>query len=212
MNADSLLNRIINGLLNLPGESAHSEAMPLNRPYTSEALREITNYRESAVSIVLYKESDSLKSILIQRPEYDGTHSNQVAFPGGKKDHDDINLIHTAIRECYEEISVLLHIDNLLGELTPVYIPVSGFMVQPYVFLVENRPETIPEQREVAEVIHFDLAELKSDTVLQKQDMKFKDGLVRKNIPYYSIGDKVVWGATAMMLAELRAIINSTRI
>lgn len=208
MDGEFLLDRITKGLLNLPGEAAHGEAMPLNRPYTSTALRESMDYRESAVSVILYKENDSLKCILIQRPEYDGTHSNQIAFPGGKRDPEDINLTHTAIRECYEEISVLLHLDNLIGKLTPVFIPVSSFLVQPFVFFVDGRPDTIPEEREVAEIIHFDLAQLLKADVMKLQDMKFKDGLIRKNIPYYSIENKVVWGATAMMLAEIRAILT----
>lgn len=207
MDAKALLDLIKGGLASLPGESAHQEAMPVNRPFSSNALKDAINYRESAVSIVLYSENDKLKSILIQRPEYDGVHSKQIAFPGGKKDPTDSDLIHTAIRECSEEINVHLNRNQLLGELTPVFIPVSQFLVQPYIFYIDDKPRTFPEVREVDEIIHFNISDLLNSQVLKYQDMQFKDGIIRKGIPYYSVEKKIVWGATAMMLAELRQMV-----
>lgn len=205
---DSFIARLREELLQLPGETSHSEAMPLNRPYSSQALLGENKVRESAVGIVLYPEREILRSILIQRPSYDGTHSDQIAFPGGKRDQADENLEFTARRECFEEINLPLHKGECLGGLTQVYIPVSSFVVQPYIFYVDELPALTPDSREVAEIIHFDVQQLLDEQILRTMDMRFKDGIVRKDVPYYAIENKVIWGATAMMLAEFRAILK----
>jgi len=195
-------------LQTLPGEESHAEAMPLNRPFSIQALQSAEDFRQSAVGIVVYPHLDAWKSVLIQRPRYDGTHSDQIAFPGGKKDLDDPNLEFTARRECYEEIGLPMDLGICLGRLTNVYIPVSQFIVEPYIFFVEELPKLHADAREVASIIHFDLSILRNDQILQRTDLRFKDGITRKNIPYFAIEGKVVWGATAMMLAELRAVLK----
>lgn len=205
---DAFISRLREELQNLPGERSHSEAMPLNRPYSSQALLKDAEARESAVGIVLYAKENSLRSILIQRPIYEGTHSDQIAFPGGKRDHSDHDLEFTARRECFEEIALPTHLGECLGTLTQVYIPVSRFVVQPFVFYVEELPGLVPDAREVAEIIHFDVNHLLKDEILLQTDMRFKDGIVRKNVPYFALENKVIWGATAMMLAEFRAILK----
>jgi 8-oxo-dGTP pyrophosphatase MutT (NUDIX family) len=118
-------------LEDLPGEHSHQKMSPLNRPLTSDALKNTSNYRESAVAIVLFESNNQIECILTQRPEYDGSHSGQVSFPGGKKEDTDEHLEATARRECKEEIGVELSLENYLGELSPVYIPVSRFLVLP---------------------------------------------------------------------------------
>lgn len=205
---DAFIARLRMELQELPGEFSHSEAMPLNRPYSSQAILQAQEARESAVGIVLYPEKNVLRSILIQRPSYDGTHSDQIAFPGGKRDLTDLNLEDTARRECFEEIKLPTHLGDCLGSLTQVYIPVSRFVVQPFVFYVDELPSLMPDEREVAEIIHFDVTQLVDDSILRSMDMRFKDGIVRKNIPYYLLENKVIWGATAMMLAEFRTILK----
>jgi 8-oxo-dGTP pyrophosphatase MutT (NUDIX family) len=205
---ESFIARLRTELLQLPGESSHSEAMPLQRPYSSQALAQGVETRESAVGIILYPAGKSLRSILIQRPSYEGTHSDQIAFPGGKRDPGDRDLEFTARRECFEEIQLPLGHGECLGSLTQVYIPVSKFLVQPYVFYVDALPSLQADVREVAEIIHFDVRALLDDRILRYTDMRLKDGLIRKNVPYYAVENKLIWGATAMMLAEFRAILK----
>jgi 8-oxo-dGTP pyrophosphatase MutT (NUDIX family) len=193
----------------LPGEDAHSLLMPINRPFTSEALKNKAEYRQSAVSIILFEEDSTLKSILIERPEYAGLHSRQISFPGGKREPDDPNLEYTARRESYEEINLPMTEGKLVTKLSEIYIPVSKFLVQPYVFLIEKElPDLIPDQREVASIITYDLFTLTDANILKYMDMVFENGHKQKNIPYFEIEGHIVWGATAMMLAELKAIID----
>lgn len=193
----------------LPGELAHADLMPLNRPFSSKALQDAIDYRKSAVGIILYEDSRSIRCVLIQRPQYEGVHSSQVSFPGGKMDNTDPNLEFTARREVMEEIALPPHHMNTVGQLSHVYIPVSKFLVEPYVFFVEELPLLVPDEREVDEIFTFDIEDLLDDERLKLTDMKFRDGFTRKNIPYFDIEGRTVWGATAMILSEFKAVIKT---
>lgn len=192
----------------LPGESAHQKMSPLNRPMTSEALKSITDYRESAVAIVLFESEDRIECILTQRPEYAGTHSGQVSFPGGKKEIDDEHLEATARRECWEEIGVQLTPDDFLGALSPVYIPVSRFLVLPYVYFLQEVPMFRPDPHEVAEIFTFPLFDIKREELVSNMELKQPNGVIYRNVPYFHLNNKKVWGATALMLSELKDILT----
>lgn len=192
----------------LPGESAHSDLMPVNRPYSSQIKRSAEGYRESAVAVVLYEENDEMMSLLIQRPSYEGVHSRQIAFPGGKRDPEDPTIEYTARRECMEEVAIPTDQLRLLGKLTDIYIPTSKFIVSPHVYAVASLPELVPDEREVDEIIPFRVARLLEADSIQHTDLTFGNGFKQKNVPYFAIYDKVVWGATGMILAEFRALLR----
>jgi len=192
----------------LPGDDAHQNLAPIKRLSARNALAEKVDYRSSAVAIVLYPENHQIKSILMQRPSYDGIHGGQVSFPGGKVEENDENLEFTARRECFEEINLPISQGELIGELSPVYIPVSNFMVQPFIFFVKDLPELKAEEREVESIIHFNLHHLLDESRQKTTSIKISKNLVQKNVPYFDIEDKIVWGATAMILAELKAVLK----
>ncbi|MBI1836067.1 MAG: CoA pyrophosphatase [Flavobacteriia bacterium] len=196
----------------LPGESVHQEMAPSNRPLSSWGIANNTDYKESAVSVIIYPNQSTLKTIVIQRPEYEGNHSGQISFPGGKKEKNDPNLEHTARRECFEEIGIPINKGQLLGELTKVYIPVSNFIVYPYVFYVTEIPNLIRDLREVAEIVHFDLKELSKPENIDMMEIQFQNGKTKKNIPCFTIANKKIWGATALILNELKHLLNNSNI
>ena len=191
----------------LPGETSHIRMSPLKRPLSSLAILETTNVRESAVAIILFLKEDDYHCILIQRPIYDGTHSGQVAFPGGKKDVEDIHLEHTARREAFEEVGIQLSENLLIGELTEVFIPVSSFKVKPYIYYHETIPELKPDEREVSEIFTFSMEDLLNEQSFSTMEIKFPNGIVQKNIPCFNLSQKQIWGATALILNELRDLI-----
>ncbi len=193
----------------LPGEVSHQKMSPLNRPITSEALKSITDYRESAVAIVLFESNDCMECVLTQRPEYDGTHSGQISFPGGKKEDSDEHLEATARRECEEEIGVQLTLEHLIGALSPVYIPVSRFLVLPYLYFLPSTPIFLPDAHEVAEIFTFPLFDLKNEKLISTMDLKQTNGDVYRNVPYFNLNNKKVWGATALILSEMKDILDS---
>lgn len=192
----------------LPGEEAHFELMPINRPFSSEAIKKAQNYRESAVGIYIFPHQNSFHSVLIQRPSYEGVHSGQVSFPGGKKETGDSSIEFTARRESFEEIGIDLEVGELIGELTQVVIPVSQFIVQPFVYFLEEKPDFILDQREVADVIVFDLEKSLVFSEVQKSSIDLGNGIRRKDVPHFTIENKIVWGATGMILSELRETIR----
>lgn len=194
-------------MLALPGEKAHQKMAPSSRPISSIAVKMADKVRESAVAVVLYKNSGSIECILTQRPEYEGNHSGQVSFPGGKKDPSDLDLEETARRECFEEIGIPTDEGILLGQLTDVFIPVSSFLVKPYVIYHETLPILKKDEREVAEILSFPLFDLKKEELISTMEVHLPNGTIYRNIPYFDLADKKVWGATALILSELREIL-----
>ena len=192
----------------LPGEKAHLPLSPLHRPVTSEVIQNLKEYKESAVSIVLFEEADTHKCILIQRTEYEGKHSGQISFPGGKKDKEDNDLKQTAIRECFEEVGVAINESHLLGKLSPVYIPVSGFLVEPFVFYYPENPIYNTQIREVASVFTISLNELIEDHIFGEMKINTENQLVKMKVPCFNIENKQIWGATALILNELREVLK----
>jgi 8-oxo-dGTP pyrophosphatase MutT (NUDIX family) len=146
---------------------------------------------------------------LIQRPSYDGSHSGQVSFPGGKRELSDENLAFTAIRECWEEVGIRLSENHLIGKLTSVYIPVSNFHVEPFLFYYSEKPDFKADEREVESIFTITMNELLDDSNLDQMEVKISTNLTMKNIPCFNIANKQIWGATALILNELKMILKS---
>lgn len=196
----------------LPGEESHLEVSPLGRIKSSEAIKNANNYKESAVSLVLFEEDEKLKSVLIQRAVYNGAHSGQISLPGGKKDLVDIDLRATALRECEEEIGIAK--DELidLGALTPVFIPVSNFSVFPFVFFHPTIPKFTRDPKEVAAIIVFEIKDICREEALQQTAISTSPNRILNNVPCFIINEKIVWGATALVLNEFRRLLMYTQL
>ena len=192
----------------LPGEEAHKPMMPINRPLSSAALKEAIDAKESAVAVMIFEENGIQHCTLIQRPSYEGSHSGQVSFPGGKRESSDENLAFTAIRECWEEVGIQLSDDHLIGKLTSVYIPVSNFHVEPFLFYYPQKPAFKPDEREVESIFTITMNELLDDSNLDKMEVKLNANLTMKNIPCFNIENKQIWGATALILNELKELLR----
>jgi len=166
-----------------------------------------TPTKQSSVIILLYEINNQIYFPLIRRPIYSGVHSGQIGLPGGKKDPNDIDLIDTALRECYEEIGIDQTEIQVLGTLTPVFIPPSMFWVNVVVGYIQTTPKFIPDTREVAELIEFPLVELlKEENVGFRQVSTSGSGLMQ--MPGYVYKDHFIWGATSMILTELKDLIK----
>lgn len=143
---------------------------------------------------------------LIQRAAYEGVHSAQISLPGGKFEEGDGNLEQTAIRECFEEIGV--NDVEVLGKLTQLYIPVSGFVVEPYVgFCKTLNPFMKNQEREVQQILKLRVNDLLNDRTIEKGTIEIQNNLVIKT-NWFAINENRVWGATAMILSELKEIIK----
>lgn len=209
MNTHDFIDRIHTSLNRpLPGIEAHKLLVPGKRPLTRQEVESIDEYRESAVAIVCFPVENDIHTILIQRPQYEGTHGGQISFPGGKADADDPDLEFTARREVMEEIGWDLSGEECLGQLTELFIPVSKFSVQPFLYYCEHPQPFLPDPREVAGIIHFPVSDLKDESIIKSTTIKMSGGMNLKNVPYFDINRHVVWGATAIILSEFRELLK----
>jgi 8-oxo-dGTP pyrophosphatase MutT (NUDIX family) len=195
----------------LPGHDAFLHLSGYKRPDLEAAQRLNPAPRESAVLALVYPRAGSLHTLLMLRPQYDGVHSGQVAFPGGRREDQDRDLRDTALREFSEETGAPAADFDVLGTLSRVYIPPSRSLVTPFVAWAPALPPTTPDPREVAALIETPLDELMRPDVVQVRRQYIQVLGREAEIPYFDLQGHVVWGATAMMLAELRELLHRLR-
>lgn len=183
-----------------PGCQSHEEFV---RPYRDVLKTSRKTYTLSAVMILLYNLEDKAVIPCIKRSKRPGDkHSGQIGLPGGRKDPIDKDLWHTANRECQEEVG-LNHNPQYISQLTPVQIPVSGYEIHPYIALSQ---QTIPWKVDSSEVesLHFiEINDLMNATIQQLAvEVEYLSHAIE--VPAFTIDDMVIWGATAMILAEFK--------
>ena len=162
--------------------------------------------RPGAVMVLFYKKNGKIWFPLIERPVYDGVHASQISFPGGKMDRSDVDLEQTALRETEEEIGVSSAKIQVLGYLSELYIIASNFNVLPVVGYI-NEPFTFQkDDYEVASIVEASVADLLNDRIQKQKILTVKNYTI--DAPYFDINGHVVWGATAMMLAELKVLLQ----
>ncbi len=191
----------------LPGELAHHKMAP---PERNELIKNsvIENYREAAVLILFYPKNSIMHMILILRASYSGTHSSQVAFPGGKVEKFDLNFEQTALRETYEEIGIHSDLITVIRPFSKIYIPPSNFMVYPFMGYCKNELKFNIDPKEVAGLIEFPLSEFLENSTLETTKI-FMPHPNQVPMPGFSINEYHVWGATAMMLNEVKFVLKN---
>jgi 8-oxo-dGTP pyrophosphatase MutT (NUDIX family) len=193
----------------LPGENAHLAMSPYGRiPASALDITRKNKARTGAVLMLLYGKKDKIFTLLIKRPDYDGPHSGQMAFPGGKKDDNDLSLWHTASRETHEETGIHENLITPICGLTPVFIPVSNFLVQPYLGIIKAPFQLNPDPREVAFTVEFPIDILLNDEIIKTTKVDSGHPKLRMNTPYFEIENQIVWGATAVILNEFKELIK----
>lgn len=186
----------------LPGERSHIKMIPSVRRSFKNNLQD----KSAAVLILLFREDSEIKIAFIKRTEYEGVHSGQISFPGGMKEVSDRDLLHTSIRETSEETGINSEDIKVLGRISPLYIPVSNFEVQPYVAYMEYTPCFQPDPIEVDHMINVPLKHLMNKEYRKKE--KWNLSGEKTWVPFYSFKNYKIWGATAMMLSEFLDIIE----
>lgn len=163
--------------------------------------------RHAGVLALLYPVSGALYTVLMRRTDHPGVHAGQVSFPGGAWEPGDASYTATALREACEEMGVCGREVRVLGQLTRLYIPPSGFTVWPVVACVPKRPAFRPSPDEVAAVLEMPLAHLLDDNARCETPMTL--GGITMQVPYYDVQGHVVWGATALILSEFEARLRA---
>ncbi|REG84637.1 NUDIX hydrolase [Winogradskyella sediminis] len=195
--------------LELFGEDSHVKMSPPYRLDMAEQMKEKSRTaRRAGVMALFYPKASQTMLVLILRKTYKGVHSAQVGFPGGKyEDSDDSDLMRTAIRETEEEIGVDPLDYKVLKTMSPLYIPPSNFMVHPFLGVSEKELTFVKQDEEVEKIIEVKLADFLNDsnTITATVPTSFNVDL---EVPAFVLNGHVVWGATAMMLGEVKDLLK----
>jgi len=160
---------------------------------------------QSAVLILLYEENGVICFTLTERTQTVEHHRGQISLPGGARETDE-KLSSTAIRETQEEIGIYAYDVDLIGALSPLFVPVTGFIINPFVGIINENFDPQPAPEEVETVISVHVNELLNDDneLQEKRNLRGYD----VNIPYFLLSGHKVWGATAMILSEFKTVLK----
>ncbi len=184
----------------LPGRAAQYKMAPALRKSPDALLN--TDARKAGVLILLHHSREKeYYTTLIRKTLYDGVHSGQISFPGGKHEARDQDLVSTALRETEEEIGVPAKYILIIGKLTPLHIPVSNYDVQPFVGILQTEYPFKPDKKEVEEIFPIKIRKLAHPGSLVR-NKSFRENERQITAPYYQYQHLKIWGATAMMLSE----------
>lgn len=194
----------------LLAEEAHLKMVPVERILEVEKINiPSNNPRKAAVMMLIYPKNNKSHLALIVRNTYPGVHSAQIGFPGGKVEIEDESLTHTALRETHEEIGIHPDKIEVIKTFTAVFIPPSNFIVAPFLGISHTELEFTEQEEEVAGIIEFPLLDFLNDnTIVNKiMDTSYGNNI---EVPTFKINEHYVWGATAMMMSELKEVLKSS--
>jgi 8-oxo-dGTP pyrophosphatase MutT (NUDIX family) len=196
--------------LELFGDRSHAKMSPPYRLELAAKMKEKAKSAKRAGVMALFYPNTQGETylVLILRKTYKGVHSAQVGFPGGKYEAIDNNdLMQTAIRETEEEVGVPKTIVEVVKPMSPLYIPPSNFMVHPYLAVSESTPNFVKQDDEVEAIIEVRLRDFlnEANTLTTRVPTSFN---VEVDVPAFKLNDHIVWGATAMMLGEIKDLLK----
>lgn len=191
----------------LPGRAAQTKMAPrIAREFTPSA-----DARIACVLALLYPKDSDWHIVLIERVTTNNkndNHSGQISFPGGGYEDSDELLAKAALREAEEEVGVISNDISIIGQLSDMFIPVSNFLVHPFVGYMDYTPNFIPQPSEVKDILEVPIPKLLDPATVQSTNLTISNGLVLKDVPYFNLNGHIVWGATAMMLSEFSEVID----
>ena len=204
MNIDKLILR--QSLLDLPGWEGQKQMAPGENPLYRKVPKD---HKLAAVMALLYTLEEESHIILIERAHgnVQDKHAGQLGFPGGKFEEDDSDMLQCALREVEEEIGVSPKDIFVVGPLSPLYVFASNFHVFPYIGLLSSKPQFTIQTSEVHKVITVPLATIMSNENKATKNISVGEHVI-KDVPYYDIEGKALWGATAMIMSELESALK----
>jgi 8-oxo-dGTP pyrophosphatase MutT (NUDIX family) len=200
---DLLKNEILNGL---PGTAVQWQMASSDRQARNFPRIPGPDVRAASVLILLYPSRGSVYTVFMQRPDYDGVHSGQISFPGGKQEPSDKNAVATAIREAQEETGIDPEELTILGILTPLFIPVSNTLVTPAVAWIDHKPAFSHQVEEVVFLFDADLRRFYNPSIIKTRPVNIGPETI--DVKYYDYEGNMIWGATAMILHELLVVLR----
>jgi 8-oxo-dGTP pyrophosphatase MutT (NUDIX family) len=188
----------------LPGENSHLKMSPI-----PELRYDVPDdHKLGCVLILIYPRNNDWNLLLVKRAQSEtDNHSAQISFPGGRFEETDYSYSDCALRETYEEVGLDPSLVGIIGELSSIYVYASNFLVYPFLGFTSIEPEFTPDANEVEYILNVSLEELMDQKILKRKSITLFNGVTVDNVPYFNLNNEVVWGATAMILAELKDIL-----
>lgn len=193
----------------LPGYKAHSKMLPPGRRLMSRD-DELSSVKLSSVLLLLFPENGQLYTCLTRRPSTMKHHPGQISFPGGKVEKEDRSAEMAALREAREEVGIDTSVVEILGKLSDLYVEVSKFSIQPFLAWADRRPEFVINSGEVEEIILFPVSDFVANENIAETELETVTGMLK--VKCYPCNDQYIWGATAMILAELIEILKNQKL
>jgi len=189
----------------LPGEESHQKMRVIYDQSIELPFSKI-NSTQAAVLILLYLADNEIYFFLTKRTDELKHHKGQISLPGGTQEGNE-KLIDTALRETQEEIGINKTSISIIGTITPLFVPVTGFMIYPFIGYSLNKLDPKPDPVEVATIFSVNISDLlnKENRTTEQRNIRGYD----VQVPYFKLNDYQVWGATSMILSEFRDLIKS---
>ncbi len=191
----------------LPGEEAQYSIAPGSRNRLSQMDLNLAKVRKAGVLALIENRAQTPYLLLTERTIYPGAHSGQISFPGGKHELEDSDFKETAIRETEEEVGLRQEEYQIISPLTQLYIPPSNFLVHPYLAFADNATDLTREEKEVAKIHRIPFTAFLDESNIQETSVEVSGGF-RIKTKAYLIEGLTVWGATAMIISEIRALVR----
>jgi 8-oxo-dGTP pyrophosphatase MutT (NUDIX family) len=193
----------------LPAEASQFKMVP---PFRQELLKQqqiaIKQAKKAGVLALFYpNKGNETHLVLILRKTYKGVHSAQVGFPGGKLEDHDSSIEAAAVRETFEEVGVPAKNIEVIKPLSEVYIPPSNFFVFPFLAICKEIPQFIKQDDEVEAIIEVSLNHFLDPKNVLTETLKTSYS-VEVEVPAFKLNNHVVWGATAMVLSEIKDLLK----
>lgn len=194
----------------LPGtDSQFKMSPPFRKQLIAQQQELMKQSRKAGVMALFYPDAQKeTHLVLILRKTYQGVHSAQIGFPGGKLEPEDSSIEYAALRETYEEVGVPINAIKVIKAMTEVYIPPSNFTVHPFIGITESTPRFIKQDDEVEAIIELQVQQLFHDA--NQVSQRVMTSLNKEvEVPAFHLNGHLVWGATAMMLSEIKDLLKT---
>jgi len=156
--------------------------------------------KQAAVLICFFKKDGEYHIPLIRRPMHEKNHPGQIALPGGAREKKE-TLANTSLREAFEEVGIIPENVEIIGKMTPLPVPVSKYLISPFIGVTKQEPKWNINKQEVDELIILKFRDLIESDKGYYEDWKLNGNMLR--VPIFKVMNKEIWGATAAVLSEL---------
>ena len=204
---DIFLERYAKGL---PGREHQMRMAAIARERIPAPADAPPSAKVAAVMILLFPKAGEWHVLLTERTSDNANdkHSGQISFPGGKFEPTDASLEACALRETHEEVGIAPEHINVIGAMTPLYIPVSNFIVNPFIGWMREAPQYLKQETEVKLIIEAPVHILLNPENQKRKQIHVSFTMRLEDVPYFDVNGKTVWGATAMMLSEFLEMVG----